>query len=270
MSISRLRSAHLAVAVVLLAGTLAGQQPPAPVGYDDTPMQPNGKWKIHDANRPQPTVVAPGPAPATPAPPPGDATVLIGTRDDLSAWQMMDGAAVTWPMTNGVASTGKGLIRTKAEFTDFQLHVEFATPSVVKGDSQGRGNSGVFLLGKFEIQVLDSYHNRTYADGSAGAMYGQFPPLVNASRPPGEWQTYDIAFTAPRFKQGGTLDKPAIVTVLHNGVLVHNATAFWGPTAHKKIDPYTPDTAKGPIALQDHGNPVRYRNVWIRPVKADD
>jgi hypothetical protein len=266
-----LRGASLAALVVLLAGSVAGQQAPAPapVGYDDTPMQPNGKWKVHDANRPQPTVVAPGPAPATPLPPPADATVLIGTKDDLSAWTMTDGSPVTWPMKNGVAQTGKGIIRTKAEFTDFQLHVEFATPSEVKGDSQGRGNSGVFLLGKFEIQVLDSYHNRTYADGSASAMYGQYPPLVNASRPPGEWQTYDIAFTAPRFK-GTTLDKPAIVTVLHNGVLVHNATAFWGPTAHKKIDPYTPDTAKGPIALQDHGNPVRYRNVWIRPVKADD
>jgi 3-keto-disaccharide hydrolase len=264
-----LRSAHLAIVVVLLAATIAGQQP-APVGYDDTPMQPNGKWKIHDGNRPQPTVVAPGPAPATPIPPPADATVLIGAKDDFGAWQMMDGSPVTWNMKNGVAETGKGIIRTKAEFTDFQLHVEFATPSEVKGDSQGRGNSGVFLLGKFEIQVLDSYHNRTYADGSASAMYGQYPPLVNASRPPGEWQTYDIAFSAPRFKQGGTLDKPAIVTVLHNGVLVHNASAFWGPTAHKKIDPYTPDTAKGPIALQDHGNPVRYRNVWIRPVKADE
>ena len=269
MRIHSFGGARLAIAVLLFAATISGQQP-APVGYDDTPMQPNGKWKIHDANRPQPTVVTPPPAPATPTPPPSDATVLIGTKDDLSAWQMMtDGSPVTWPMKNGVAETGKGIIRTKAEFTDFQLHVEFATPSVVKGDSQGRGNSGVFLLGKFEIQVLDSYHNRTYADGSASAMYGQFPPLVNASRPPGEWQTYDIAFTAPRFK-GSTLDKPATVTVLHNGVLVHNARAFWGPTAHKKIDPYTPDNAKGPLALQDHGNPVRYRNVWIRPVKSDE
>ena len=160
--------------------------------------------------------------------------------------------------------TGKGLLRTKAEFTDFQLHVEFATPREVKGDSQGRGNSGVFLLGKFEIQVLDSYQNPTYPDGQAAAMYGQYPPLVNASRRPGEWQTYDIAFTAPRFTAARTLEKPAVVTVLHNGVVVHNAAAFWGPTAHKQIDPYTPDTAKGPIALQDHGNPIRYRNVWIR------
>ena len=125
----------------------------------------------------------------------------------------------------------------------------------MKGNSQERGNSGVFLNGKFEIQVLDSYQNLTYPDGQASAMYGQFPPLVNASRPPGEWQAYDIIFTAPRFRAGGVVDTPAIVTVLHNGIVVHNATPFWGPTAHKKIDPYTPDNAKGPIALQDHGNP---------------
>jgi hypothetical protein len=177
---------------------------------------------------------------------------------------------VTWTMKNGVLETGKGLIRTKAEFTDVQLHVEFATPGEVKGDSQGRGNSGVFMLGKFEIQVLDSHQNRTYPDGQAAALYGQFPPLVNASRPPGEWQTYDVAFTAPRFTPSGTLDKPAVVTVFHNGVLVHHATPFWGPTAHKKIDPYVPATARGPLSLQDHGNPVRYRNIWIRSLKGYD
>jgi sugar phosphate isomerase/epimerase len=234
------------------------------LGYDDTPMQPDGKWHVHDGRRPQPPIVNPGPAPASPAPVPADATVLIGGRDDVSAWRMADGSPATWTMKSGVVATGKGMIYTKAEFTDFQLHVEFATPTNVIGDSQGRGNSGVYLLGKFEIQVLDSYRNPTYPDGQAGAMYGQHPPLVNASRPPGEWQTYDIAFTAPRFTSGGTLEKPAVVTVLHNGVLVQNAMPFWGPTAHRKIDPYAPDSAKGPIALQDHGNPVRYRNVWIR------
>src|SRR4029450_2041623 len=245
------------------------QPPPAPTGYQDTPMQPNGKWHIHDGTRPQPRVVTPGPFVSLA--PPSDAIVLLGSGQDLSRWQMTQGGGpVSWPIESGVLSSGKGMIRTKQDdFTDYQLHLEFATPSVVKGDSQGRGNSGVFLLGKFEIQVLDSYQNRTYADGSAAALYGHFPPLVNASRPPGEWQTYDIAFVAPRFK-GSTLDKPAIVTVLHNGVLVHNAQAFWGRTAHKKIDPYAPDNAKGPLALQDHGNPVRYRNVWIRPVKSDD
>ena len=253
-----------AISCAVVATVAAGQQ--GSLGYDDTPMQPDGKWRVHDSKRPQPPIVTPPPASATPTPAPSDATVLIGDRDDLSAWQMMDGSPATWVMAKGVVSTGKGIMRTRAEFTDFQLHVEFATPSEVKGESQGRGNSGVFLLGKFEIQVLDSFENKTYPDGQAAAMYGQHPPLVNASRGPGQWQTYDIVFTAPRFT-GSTVDKPAIVTVLHNGVLVHNARPFWGPTAHRRIDPYTPDNAKGPIGLQDHGNPVRYRNVWIRPLK---
>jgi hypothetical protein len=257
-----------AISGVALTASLLGAAQQAPVGYDDTPMQPNGKWHIHDGKRPQPTVVTP--AAMNAAPPPQDALVLVGAGADRSAWQMMDGTAVTWPMNNGELSTGKGMIRTRAEFTDVQLHVEFATPKEVKGNSQERGNSGVFLNGKFEIQVLDSFQNRTYADGSASAMYGQFPPMVNASRPPGEWQAYDIAFTAPRFGAGGTLTTPAIVTVLHNGIIVHHATPFWGPTAHKKIDPYTADNAKGPIALQDHGNPVRYRNIWIRPLAGDN
>lgn len=245
------------------AVNLNAQQKPV-LGYEDTPMQPDGKWRVHDIKRPHPPVVTPAPASATPTPPPDDAIVLLGTGDDVSAWQMMKGEPVTWVMKDGVLPTGKGMIRTKDEFTDFQLHVEFATPSEVKGDSQGRGNSGVFLLGRFEIQVLDSYQNKTYADGQASALYGQHPPLVNASRPPGEWQTYDIVFTAPRFTPSGALDKPAVVTVLHNGVVVHNAVPFWGPTTHRRIDPYTPETAKGPISLQDHGNPVRYRNIWLR------
>jgi len=257
-----------AIAALLLTASALGQAPN--LGYDDTPMQPNGKWRIHDGKRPQPRIVSPGAANSNPLPAPSDATVLVGERDDLSAWQMMDGAVPSWKMKDAVLETGTGLLRTKAEFTDFQLHVEFATPTVVKGDSQERGNSGVFLLGKFEVQVLDSYNNPTYPDGQAAAMYGQYPPLVNASRRPGEWQTYDIAFTAPRFSARGTLDKAAVVTVFHNGILVHNAAPFWGPTAHRKIDPYTPDNAKGPIALQDHGNPVRYRNVWIRTLKDYD
>lgn len=252
--------------LVMAAVAAAGQQ--APTGYDDTPMQPNGRWHIHDGKRPPPAVVTPGAFTVSPAP--KDATVLLGAGADRGAWQMMDGAAVTWPMADGVLSTGKGMIRTRAEFTDYQLHVEFATPKEVKGSSQERGNSGVYLNGTFEIQVLDSFQNMTYPDGQAAAMYGQFPPMVNASRPPGEWQAYDIVFTAPRFSAGAKLDKPAIVTVLHNGIVVHNATPFWGPTQHKRIDPYMPANARGPIALQDHGNPVRYRNIWIWPLKVND
>jgi hypothetical protein len=241
------------------------------VGYDDTPMQPNGRWHIHDGKRPAPRVVAPGTfsTQASPGKPPADAVVLLGPGGDLSKWSAMDSSPATWPMKNGVLESGKGFIRTRDEFTDFQLHVEWATPRVVKGEGQGRGNSGVFLLGKFEVQVLDSHDNVTYPDGQAAALYGQFPPLVNASLKPGEWQVYDIAFSAPRFKDG-KLEKPAVVTVFHNGVVVHHATAFLGPVGHKQIPPYTPDLARGPISLQDHGNPVRYRNIWLRPLKPYD
>jgi len=271
MFIQTVASAATIVIAAAALPLLPQQQPePSPLGYDDTPMQPGGKWHVHDAKRPQPRVITPGPAPA-PAAPPSDATVLLGPGADLNAWQMMEGAgAVTWPMKDGILQSGKGMIQTKEQFADFQLHVEFATPKEVKGNSQGRGNSGVFLVGAFEIQVLDSYQNQTYPDGQASAMYGQFPPLVNASRGPGQWQTYDIVFTAPRFSASGAVDKPAIVTVLHNGVLVHNATPFWGSTQHKMIGKYDPSQAKGPIRLQDHGNPVSFRNIWIRPVKHYD
>jgi hypothetical protein len=251
-----------------LMKAFAGSQ--APVGYDDTPMQPNGKWRVHDGRRPQPPIVASRVTNDVPVPAPADAVVLLGTGSDLGAWQMTDGSAPTWTMQDGVLQVGKGVLRTRQDFTDFQLHVEFATPAEPKGDSQGRGNSGVFLLGKFEIQILDSYDNITYPDGQAAAMYGQYPPLVNASRKPGEWQTYDIVFTAPRFGAAGAMEKPATVTVLHNGVLVHSGTAFWGPTAHRSVLPYAPDMAQGPIALQDHANPVRFRNVWIRPLQVTD
>lgn len=226
-------------------------------------MLPSGDWHIHDGNRPQPRIVTPGPM--APAPPPSDAIVLVGPGNDLSAWEMTDHTAAAWTMSDGVVETGRGFIRTRREFTDFQLHVEFATPSRISGEGQGRGNSGVFLLGEFEVQVLDSFDNPTYPDGQAAALYGQHPPMVNASRPPGEWQSYDIVFTAPRF-DGDELEAPAVVTVLHNGVLVHDAAEFWGPTEHRRIDPYVPGNARGPISLQDHGNPVHYRNIWIRPL----
>ena len=259
-------AARAARTILLLScGAVAlGQQPQ--LGYQDTPMQPNGKWHIHDGTRPQPVVVTPG---ATLGMAPSDAIVLIGSGNDLSAWQTDDGKAAPWSMSNGVLETGKTTIRTKAEFGDVQLHVEFATPAKVSGDSQGRGNSGVFF-GPFEIQVLDSYNNPTYPDGQASAMYGQYPPLVNASRPPGQWQAYDIVFIAPRFSASGTLEKPATATVFHNGVIVHNATAFSGPTAHRANPPYAPSNAKGPIRLQDHGNPIHYRNIWIRQLKGYD
>ena len=234
-------------------------------------MQPNGKWRVHDGHAP----VSGGRHAAAGRRCcrrlPSDAIVLLGAADDLSAWQMDDGSAATWAMKGGVLHTGKGMLRTKQQFTDVQLHVEFATPSEVKGDSQGRGNSGVFLLGHFEIQVLDSYRNITYPDGQAASMYGQYPPLVNAARAPGQWQSlrhhlHGAAFRRPTDK----LEKPALVTVLHNGVVVHHATPFWGPTRHRSVLPYTPAMARGPLALQDHGNPVRYRNIWIRALRDYD
>jgi hypothetical protein len=249
--------ASMSMAVVAVA---ANQQPK--LGYDNTPMQPDGKWRVHDGARPQPIIVTPGPSAGMSAPP-SDAIVLLGPDGSLKAWRGTDGKPVAWSTTGGVVQTGRGSIETIESFGDVQLHVEFATPSEVKGDGQGRGNSGVYLAGRFEIQVLDSFNNPTYPDGQAASMYGQFPPLVNASRPPGEWQAYDITFTAPRFS-GTKLEAPAVVTVLHNGVMVQNARAFWGPTAHQKIDPYVPESATGPIRLQDHSNPVRYRNIWLR------
>ena len=267
MARDRLTKSLAAVAILGHLTILSAQTQQPNLGYDDTPFQPDGKWRIHDVRRPVPPVVVPGPFVSMT--PPKDAVILLGDAADLSAWQTDSGAAAPWQMATGVLQTGKGIIRTKAEFTDIQLHVEFATPSTVIGSSQDRGNSGVFLAGVFEIQVLDSFENPTYADGQASAMYGQYPPLVNASRRPGEWQSYDIAFTAPRFSATGELSSPAIVTVFHNGVLVHHARSFWGATAHRRILPYKPEMARGPIRLQDHGNPVRYRNIWLRSLNSD-
>jgi hypothetical protein len=263
--VTNFRRVVWSLAGVIGSAAVVMAQQAGSLGYQNTPMQPDGKWHIHDGLRPQPKVVDPGPASATPAPPPADAIVLIGAGSDTSAWQMMNGNPITWVMKDGILPTGTGMIRTKAEFSNFQLHVEFATPTEPKGDGQGRGNSGVYLAGKYEVQVLDSFNNPTYPDGMAASLYGQFPPMVNASRGPGQWQTYDIAFTAPVFKDAA-LAEPARVTVFHNGVLVHMNQAFWGPTQHQRIDPYRPADVKGPISLQDHGNPVRYRNVWIRPI----
>jgi hypothetical protein len=197
------------------------------------------------------------------APPPSDAVVLLGPTANTSGWRMVRDGPLTWSLADGVFTPGRGMIRSRAEFGDLQLHIEFATPETVVGEGQGRGNSGVFLACVFEVQVLDSYQNPTYADGQAAALYGQFPPMVNASRPPGEWQAYDITFVAPRF-EGARLLSPAMLTVYHNGILVHHAQPLWGPTAHRSVGAYEPGNARGPLCLQDHGNPVRFRNVWVR------
>jgi hypothetical protein len=227
-------------------------------------------WKIHDLNRPLPAVIDPGTSSTQDLPgrSPSDAVVLFDGKD-LSSWVHKDGSAAKWKVENGYAEVAAktGYIYTRDSFGDCQLHVEFAEPVPPKGESQERGNSGVFLMGLYEIQVLDTYENKTYADGMASAVYGQYPPLVNASRPPGQWQTYDIVFHGPRFDKEGKLTRPARVTVLHNGVLVQDNVELSGPTAHGERPPYKAQPDKLPLALQDHGNPVHYRNIWIRELK---
>tara|TARA_R110000850_G_scaffold216951_10_gene342427 strand:- start:98 stop:967 length:870 start_codon:yes stop_codon:yes gene_type:complete len=238
-----------------------------PTGYTDTPFLPGGKWRVHDDSRPRPEIVTPGESPSQP---PSDAIVLFdGTN--LDEWVMdKAGSPGDWTLRDGYMEvppkdqTVGGSLTTKREFDNFQLHIEFATPSEVQGNSQGRGNSGVFLLGAYEIQVLDSYQNKSYADGQASAIYGYKPPLVNACKPPGEWQTYDIVFEGPQWDTEGNLLKKAYVTVIHNGVLTHHRQAFIGPGGHKKVANYNQVKESGPFKLQNHGNPTRFRNIWVR------
>jgi hypothetical protein len=258
-------SLKVASTALVLVTTYSQPQDPAP-GYRDTPRLPDG-WRVHDADRPRPQAVDPGPAGAS-APAPADAIVLFDGKD-LDAWRSGDGAA-KWAVADGAMTVnGTGDLQTKQEFGDCQLHVEWASPAVVQSESQGRGNSGVFFFGRYEVQVLDSFANPTYADGQAASLYGQKPPLVNASRKPGEWQSYDIFFRAPRFGPGGAIAQPARITMLHNGIVVHLDEALLGQTAHRDLAKYEPHGPTGPIRLQDHGNPVRFRNVWIRPLQLE-
>jgi hypothetical protein len=223
-------------------------------------------WPQHSMDRPRPRIVNPGPFTQS-APPPSDAVVLLNGHD-LSNWEVADSAGkpARWKLTPGYIEVvgGTGDIATRERFGDCQIHVEWAAPTPAKGEGQERGNSGVYLAGLYEVQVLDSYDNPTYADGQAAAMYGQYPPLVNASRPPGQWQTYDIIFHGPRFGADSAVIRPARVTVFHNGVLVQDNVALTGPTANRRRPPYhvTPDAM--PLRLQDHGHPVRFRNIWVR------
>ncbi len=221
-------------------------------------------WPVHSMDRPRPPVVDPGPA-RPPVAPPSDAMVLFDGKD-LSAWQSEDGTAAKWTVRDGYmeVAPGSGAITTRRGFGDVQLHVEWATPVPPSGEGQERGNSGVFLMSHYEIQVLDSYNNPTYADGQAAAVYGQTPPLANASRPPGAWQAYDIVFHRPRFGSDGGVRDSARVTVLHNGVLVQDNTVITGWTVHGRRAHYEPHADKLPLVLQDHGNLVRYRDIWVR------
>jgi len=235
-------------------------------GFQDTPLQPDGKWHVHDPARPQPPVVTPGNKYSEMATPPSDAIVLFdGT--DTSQWKdLKTGGPVPWKVVDGAMVSEQDYIVTTNEFSDIQLHLEFREPTPPRGEGQGRGNSGVFFMGQYEIQVLDCYNNKTYADGATGGIYGQHPALVNACRPPGEWQTYDIIFNVPHFAPDGTLLTPAYVTVFHNGVVAQNHQAIRGATNWKSPGKYTPHGPTGPIALQYHSNPVAFRNIWVRPV----
>ncbi len=230
------------------------------VAFAQTPA----RWKQHDMSRPRPPVVTPGEQ-QLPAPPPADAIILFD-GNDLSDWRSENAQPPKWIVKDGFMESvpGSGYLFTARSFGDVQLHIEWAAPTPVEGHSQGRGNSGVFLMGLYEIQVLDSYQNDTYPDGQAASLYGQSPPLVNACRPPGEWQAYDIVFRRPRFSPDGTLLEAARVTVIHNGVLVQDNVKALGPTAWLQYLPYESHPDKLPLSLQDHGNPVRYRNIWVR------
>jgi hypothetical protein len=252
---------------VLLTAVTAAQQPAHKdhsLGYDDTPFLPDGKWRVHDVSRPRPRAITPG---AENSQPPSDADVLFDGAN-LAKWETYFKGKVVepkWKVENGYVEVvpGTGSIQTKEKFGDIQLHLEWAAPAEVKGNSQSRGNSGVLLMSRYEIQVLDSYDNPTYADGQAAAIYGQVPPPVNANRKPGEWQTYDIVFEAPVFDAAKVV-KPAYVTVFQNGVVMHNRQEIIGRTPHAKLGTYEAHAPEEPLQLQNHGSPVRFRNIWVR------
>ena len=235
------------------------------LGYSDTPLIPGTSWHVHDGERPQPPIVTPSSENGSP---PSDAIVLFdGTS--LDAWMAADGSdqPAGWKVENGYMEVvpGTGDIMSMAMFGSCQLHLEWAAPEVVKGDGQGRGNSGVFLMELYEIQVLDGYQNPTYPDGNTGGIYGQCPPLVNACREPGRWQCYDIIWEAPAFN-GEELASPARITVFQNGILLHHAKELQGPTQHCETTQYTPHEPEKSLKLQDHGDLVRFRNIWYRPL----
>jgi hypothetical protein len=246
---------------------------PAPAG------QSEGRtflWEVHDKRRPQPPIVQPAPAGA-PVPPPADAVVLVAidpAKADatLSAWRSGD-APPRWTIERGaesaelVVAPGTGDLRTAASFGDVQAHIEWMVPADRPVDGQSGGNSGIFFLDRYELQILASHGNRTYADGMAGSLYGQYPPLANPSRPQGEWNVYDVVFRGPVFRADGSVERPATMTVFFNGVLVQDDVELLGATAHAARASYSKHDPIGPIRLQDHGDPIRFRNVWVRPLE---
>ena len=232
--------------------------------------------KVHETDpdkQPQPPVVEPKPYNAKTAKPPKGAIVLFdGTEKTLKNWTSGNGKPTKWKLVEGALESvrGGGYLQSNQEFGSCKLHVEFATPKEVKGSGQGRGNSGVFLMGQYEIQVLDSYKNITYPDGQCGALYGRAKPLVNASRGPGEWQTYDVTFHRPIFNDEGEVTRKAKFHVIHNGHVIHDNLELSGGTGWRgphSISEYKKHGDKGPLKMQDHGNPVRFRNVWVVPIE---
>ncbi len=237
------------------------------LGYDNTQFIPGSKWRVHDVARPHPPMVTPS---TKPGGPPADAIVLFDGKD-WSKWvTMVKGKPEEpkWKIENGYAEVvpGSGGIQTRDKFGDIQLHLEWASPAEIKGKGQTRGNSGVILMSRYEVQVLDSNGNDTYADGQAASVYGQHPPFVNASLKPGEWQTYDIVFEAPKWR-GEMLLQPAYVTVIHNGIVVHHRVEITGRTPHAKVGTYAPHGPEEALSIQNHGSPVRYRNIWVRALR---
>ena len=251
------------VAAVGVAGALALAQ--ERLG----PQQPWSKYRVHDMTRPAPPIVTPGTPSAQdqPGKAPSDAIVLFDGKS-MDEWVSDRGnGPAPWTIEEGAMVSAKQSIHSKQQFGDIQLHVEWSEPTPAKGESQERGNSGVFLMGRFEMQVLDNYNNPTYPDGQCGGIYGQYPPQVNVCLPPGQWQTYDFIFHRPRY-QDGKLVEPAYVTTLQNGVLLQDHQRMEGPTGHMTVAKYPrsmPD--KGPVGLQFHNNPVRFRNIWVRPLE---
>ena len=243
-----------------------------PIFFIQINGQNSEKYKIHDLNRPKPPMVEVDNFSQN-AIPPSDAIILFNGKG-LNEWESTKSQSIKWKSNSEYfeSKKGTGSIMTKKSFGDVQLHIEWSTPVKIEGESQGRGNSGVFFMAGgggwgYEIQVLDSYNNPTYSDGQAGAIYGQFPPLFNAAMEPGKWQTYDIIFSRPRFDSEKNLIKPAYVTVIHNGVLIQNHKEILGPTSHKIRALYVMHQDRLPIQLQDHSNPVRFRNIWVRDLE---
>lgn len=231
-------------------------------GYADTPVQPWSGFRVHDPDRPAPPRVDPGPFTAS-APAPSDAVVLFDGRD-LAQWQSNQ-----WRVVDGCIEAAAGNLVSRERFGDCQIHLEWMAPTNFTGHLFDQGNNGVLLMGLYEIQIFDTFHHPLYPDGQCGAIYGQTPPRVNVTRPPGHWQTYDILFTAPRFADG-KLVRPARVTVFHNGVLIHHEQEIYGETAHRALPAYTRTQSTGPLALAGHNCPVRFRNIWVRPLSAGE